>query len=164
MLNYFLNKGVKNFSQIKRGFSMVEIILAVALISIFATPAILFSLQSLSAIQQANMHETAISYASGGLEAVRTIRDNSFDDLVETQGKGLFFEDEKWTLHDEQDQSGIYTRVIKIENAKRDNDGNVAENGNEDLETKHVTVTVSWISQRGENLSTQLETYLSNWK
>ena len=62
------------------------------------------------------------------LEAVRAIRDNSFDDMADTEGKGLDFSGGKWSLSGDHDNFDIYKRVISINAVKRDTDQNIVLN------------------------------------
>ena len=79
----------KNKANELPGFSLIEIILAVALFSIFSAVAITFSFQALQAEQKGNEKELATNYAEEGIEVVRAIRDDSFDNLNDTDSSGL---------------------------------------------------------------------------
>ncbi|NTW26939.1 MAG: prepilin-type N-terminal cleavage/methylation domain-containing protein [Candidatus Moranbacteria bacterium] len=154
----------KGISQ-KRGFSVLEVILAVALFSIFSTTAVSFVLESMQVQAQASQFENASLYAEDGLEKIRAVRDVSFDELVDGSEYGLNFNAGKWELKNGSDESEIYKRIITIETAKRDGELNiVSEDGADDLNMKKIIVDVSWKNATGENVSTQLVTYLSRWK
>jgi prepilin-type N-terminal cleavage/methylation domain-containing protein len=148
-----------------KGFSILEVVLAAALFCIFSTAALSFSLQALQAERQANQSEIALGYAAEGIEAVRAIRDISFENLSDTGGSGLLFSDGYWQLDGDHDDFGAYQRVITIKTAKRDGDGNiVTDGGTEDADMKHVVSSVSFLSPSGEPVSADLDTYLSRWK
>lgn len=156
---------IKNRMLRRRGFSVLEVILAVALFSIFSTTAISFVLESMQVQTQAHQLEAAALYAQDGLEKVRAIRDVSFDNLVDGSEYGVNFNNGKWELKNTGDELDIYKRVITIETVKRDGEMDiVSTGGTDDLNMKKITVDVSWKSATGENVSIQSVTYLSRWK
>ncbi len=148
-----------------KGFSILEVILSVALFSIFSAASITFFLSALSAEQKSLQYSAAATYASVGLEAVRSVRDGAFDDLNNTDNSGLDFSDGKWKLAGENDHFDIYQRTISISDVARDGDGNVtASGGTTDPDMKKIVSTVSWPDGAGRTVSTSVETYLSRWK
>jgi prepilin-type N-terminal cleavage/methylation domain-containing protein len=156
--------GLKSF-HCEKGFSILEVVLAAALFCIFSTVALSFSLQTLQAERQANQAEIAFGYATEGIEAARAIRDVSFDSLSDTNGSGLLFSDGHWQFDGDHDDFGVYKRVITIKTAKRDGDGNiVSDGGAEDVDMKQVVSSVSFLSSSGQQVSVDLDAYLSRWK
>jgi len=148
-----------------KGFSILEIILSVAIFSIFSAAAVTFFMSALSAEQQSLQYETASSYATAGLEAVRAIRDDSFDNLNNMDKSGLEFSNDKWKLSGESDSFDIYKRVISISDVSRDGDGNIVSSGGTmDPDMKKIVSVVSWTDSSNQTASTELETYLSRWK
>lgn len=155
----------KKLIENNKGFSLVEIILAAALFCIFSASALLLLFSSLKAEQQGNQTQTALSYATDGIEAVRAIKDDSFDRLVDTEGSGLVFSGGEWDLSSDHDDFEIYRRVVSISPAERDGDGNiVSSGGTEDLNMKRVLSFVSWTTPSGKDVFIELEEYLSRWK
>jgi hypothetical protein len=152
-------------NNLKRGFSIMEIILSAAIFCIFSASAITFMLTAIKAEQQGNQAEIAMQYASEGIEAVRAIRDDSFDRMADTDNTGLRFSDGKWKFEGEYDEFGIYRRSIKIISARRNGDGDIiSDGGDEDLNMKRIVCTITWNSTFGREVSTDLVTYLANWK
>jgi prepilin-type N-terminal cleavage/methylation domain-containing protein len=158
--------GLKSYHpNINKGFSILEVVLAAAIFCIFSTVALSFSLQALQAERRANQSEIALGYATEGIEAVRAVRDVSFDNLSNTDGSGLRFSDGHWQLDGDHDDFGVYRRVITINQVQRDGDGNiVSDGGTEDLNMKRAVSSVSFLSPSGEQVSVNLDTYLSRWK
>ncbi len=154
----------KNKSCSKKGFSVLEIILAVALFSIFSTTAISFVLEAMQSQSQAQQFESAVTLAEDGIEKTRAVRNVSFDDLIVGNNFGLQFSDGKWQLKADGDESGIYERTLAIETVKRNGDGDIVTDGDEDLDMKKVVVNVSWKTESGQDVSTEMITYLSRWK
>lgn len=148
-----------------KGFSILEIILSVAIFSIFSAASVTFFLSALSIQQQSLQYSAAATYASAGIEAMRAVRDDSFDNLNNTDKSGLEFANGKWKLSGENDHFDIYTRVISISEVSRDGDGNVVTSGGiTDSDMKKIVATVSWTDASGQTVSTAVETHLSRWK
>jgi prepilin-type N-terminal cleavage/methylation domain-containing protein len=133
----------------QRGFSLIEIILAV---SIFA-----LSITGLSGSliygQQASIiaahREQAVFYANEGLEATQNIAENNFDNL--TDGSfGLVIENDSYTLRDNSDTTDIYERQITISPI--------------DSNTKQVISNVSWSQGMFDEGQVSFTTYVTNWK
>ena len=151
-----------NQTSYNKGFSILEVILAAGIFSIFSAAALMFMFSGLKGEQQGNNAQTALAYAREGLEAVRAIRDNSFDDMADTEGKGLDFSGGKWSLSGDHDNFDIYKRVISINAVKRDTDQNIVSGGGtDDPDMKEIISTVSWNSLSGQSVSVDLKTYLS---
>jgi len=151
--------------KIKKGFSVMEIILAAAIFCIFSSAAISFLFLTLKTETQSEQAQTALQYAEEGIEAVRAIRDDSFDRLSDTEGSGLVFSDDKWDFGGDYDEFGIFKRTIAINEAKRDGDNNIiSEGGEDDPNMKKIVSSVSWTSPSGGNVSVEITAYLSRWK
>src|SRR3989338_4019288 len=71
------------------GFSVIEVILAAAIFMIFATGAVGVVLQGLSSNRQGGEQTVANQYAAEGLEAVRSIKNQGFSNLVNSTGTGI---------------------------------------------------------------------------
>jgi prepilin-type N-terminal cleavage/methylation domain-containing protein len=148
-----------------QGFTILEVVLASALFCVFSAAALSFMLQALRAENQAHRAEIALTYAAEGMEAVRAIRDDSFDNLSSTGGAGLIFSGDHWQFDGSYDEFDIYRRTISVTSAMRDGDGNiVVEGGTEDLNMKRIVSSVSFLSLSGQQTSTELTTYLSRWR
>jgi prepilin-type N-terminal cleavage/methylation domain-containing protein len=154
-----------NLTRDNKGFSLIEIILAAALFCVFSASALMLLFSSLKANQQANQAQTALACATEGVEAIRAIRDDSFDRLENTNGSGLLFSNGGWDFDSDHDDFGIYRRFISIAPAIRDGNGNVIlGEGTEDENMKRVTSTVSWTALSGKEATVELEEYLTRWK
>lgn len=158
----------------ERGFSVLEIVLAVALFMIFATAAIVVVVGGYNANRQGVEFTIANQFAAEGLEAVRSIKNRGFSNLVNTAGTGILrnannvwaFGGANNTLtHNITDN---YTRVIKIEDVRRDAtppDGNIVVSGGTlDRDSKKITSTVTWNFSAAIPESLSLVTYLSDFK
>lgn len=150
----------------QKGFSVIEIILAAAIFLIFSGGTIFVILQGYSSNQLGEEETIANQYASEGLEAVRSIKNQSFTNLLATTSAGLTRSGSNvWTFNGLSNVFGKYTRSISVSAVQRDGSGNiVASGGSADPDTKKVSSTVSWNAGPTRNNSISLITYLTNWK
>jgi prepilin-type N-terminal cleavage/methylation domain-containing protein len=157
---------MKKKSELKKGFSLIEVILATAIFSVFTVAAIMVMIGSQKSSLQAEQMDFATAYATEGIEAVRSIRNDSFDRLSDAQSSGLLFSNDSWEFDGEYNESGIFRRIIVVEKARRDGDGNITldENDQEDENMKRIVSTVNWEASSGGNVSVEFVAYLSRWK
>lgn len=145
---------IKFKNQNKRGFSLLEIILAVAIFS-GASISVGYLIIDASKTTDVNSKKIGATYiAREGLEAVRSILDADgadFSDDLPVGQHGLAFDGEDWTFDSDEDVSddGIYMRVIDV--------------GNIDSETKEVTSTVT-AESGGRTISVSLSTIFTDWR
>jgi len=146
------------------GFSLVEILLAISVFAIFAVGITYLSLDTLDRDAKVVLNNEALHYAQEGLEVVRNIRDRNF--LLLTNGDhGLALADNVWTfgLAPEAVDS-FYERRVTISDVYRDIDGNIAEEGTLDPDTKRIDSTISWTQNGVIPRSITLTEYLANWR
>ena len=120
----------------KKGFSIVEIVLAAALFAIFSVGAVGLVVQGLEANRLAAEQAIANQFAAEGLEMARAVRNQNFSGLSGFSGTNNTFEK--------------YTRTIASTSV--------------DADTYKITSTVSWAVKAGRNNSVVLNTYLTNWR
>jgi len=150
------------------GFSVVEIILASALFLIFSGAAIVVVLQGFDLNRTSTDSIVANQFAIEGLEAVRSIRNQSYTNLTPIAGTGLTRSaSNTWTFSGANNQFGpnnMYTRVITISTVNRDASGNIVSSGGSlDTNTMKVTSVVSWKESPTRNDTVTQTTYLTNW-
>jgi type II secretory pathway pseudopilin PulG len=154
------------------GFSVIEIIFASALFLIFSGAAIIVVLQGFDANRTATETIVANQYAIEGIEAVRSIKNQSYANLVATAGTGLARVPSGsafvWAFSGSQNQFGPnnkYTRVITISSVNRDASGNIVSSGGSlDPNTKKATATVTW-NHTPTRINTVVQTtYFTNWR
>src|SRR5882724_1903364 len=149
----------------QKGFLVIEVMIAAALFVIFSSGIIAVVLQAFDGNRLGSEETTANQYAAEGLEAVRSIKNQSFSNLVSTTSAGLMQSGGVWTVNGISNSFGKYTRVISISAVLRDGSGNiVSSGGSTDSATKKVTSTVSWKVNAARNDSVILSTYLTNWR
>ncbi len=130
------------------GFSLVEIILALAILALLTVALIGNFIYSQESAVVAGAKSRATFLAEEGLEATRNIRDADFANLVDGN-YGLATSSNQWIFSGTQDVTDIYTRQIQISTPSANR--------------KQVISQVTWqqTAQRAGNIS--LTTYLTNW-
>lgn len=158
------------------GLSLIEIILAAALFVIFASSAVALTLQALRMNRLGEEETIATQFAEEGIEAVRSIKNQGYSNVTNSNGKGIVrnaqniweFTADGTTNILAHNATDNYIRSIAIEavqrNATPPNGDIVSSGGTVDPDTKKITSTVTWNfnSARAESIS--LTTYLSNWR
>ncbi len=135
--------------QPSKGFSLVEIIVAVAVFLIFLTVASGLTVGFWKQTKNAVNKERAIYLAQESLEALRNIRDNNFINL--TNGThGIAVLSNEYSLSGASDVTDIFTRQTTI--------STINEN------QKQVSVLVTWADENSPTNSVTLNTYLTNWR
>jgi prepilin-type N-terminal cleavage/methylation domain-containing protein len=148
----------------KKGFSIIEVLLAITIFAIFSMGIFYLSLDTIQRDIKVSLNTEAILYAQEGLEAVRNIRDKNY--LLLTNGdKGLFLNEGSWEfVIAPEDIDGFYSRTITIDDVYRDENGNIDEEGLYfDSDTKKITSEISWLQKGVIPKSISLTSYLSNW-
>lgn len=133
----------------KTGFSLLELILAVAIFSLGGvTMATLMVDSSISTKLGAERTE-ALFYAKEGMEAVRSIHDTAWADLT-VGSHGLDYTGGAWVFSGTSDLiNNKYTRVVEVEE--------VSSN------TKNVSLTVTWDLTSNRTAEVVLHTIFTNW-
>lgn len=153
-----------------KGFSVIEVVLAAALFMLFSTSAVGVVLQGFNANRLGAEETIANQFAAEGIEAVKSIKNQAYSNLVNSTGIGVTRISNVWAFsgtnniltHNSTDN---YTRVIKVESVNRDGSGNiVASGGTLDPDTKKITSTVSWNFNSARPESVVLSSYLSDWR
>lgn len=149
----------------EKGFSLIELLFAGALFTVFAWGIIEVLLTGLETDRLAEETTIATTYATEGIEATHSIRAKNFDDLTTTGATGITRDNGDWKFSGTSDTLGKYTRVIEVAEANRDGGGNIDETGgNSDSDTRKITVTVTWNVAPTRGNSIILATYLTRWK
>jgi prepilin-type N-terminal cleavage/methylation domain-containing protein len=146
-----------------KGFSVIELIIALAIFAILATGVFYVATNSYKNFYGVGDRQTVTEFADEGIEIVRAIRNNSWQTIETVSGdgaKGLAKNvSGYWEFSGTSDTSGDLTRIVTITNAQRDASWDITDSGTEDPNTKKVVVTVS-----GTGIDNYvLTTYVTNW-
>ena len=146
-----------------RGTSLIEVAIAIVIFSIFSTGVFYLSMNVRQLDEKTEESNIALLYAQEGLEAARQMRDRNYF-LLENGDHGLELSGDEWSfIPAPEDIDGFYLRTVSIADVYRDVDGNIAETGVLDPDTKGVTSLVEWTYGGILPKSIELESYLSNW-
>lgn len=148
------------------GQSIIEVIVAVAIFIIIASSSVVAVLGSLSTTRLAEEETQATLFASEGMEAVQSIRNQDWDNL--TNGDhGLSNSGGIWSFSgtSDVDPSEKFTRVITVEDVQRDGNSDIVNSGGTvDQDTKKVSVAVSWNFTPTRSNTVSKVLYLTNWQ
>ncbi len=133
----------------KKGQSLIEIVFAIAVFTIGVVTIGYLILDSFASLRYKNESTQARFLASEGIEALRSIRDDSFTNL-EAGVHGLVFDDIHWALSPSPDVVGKFTRTIMITDI--------------DDHTKEVTAEVAWNTIGDAEKDIVVTTRLTNWR
>lgn len=133
-----------------RGFSLVEVLLAVSVFALFVTGLIGGLIYGIQSTALGGQRARAVFLAEEGLEASRNIRDANFSNLADGTS-GLAISGNQWIFSGSSDTTdGFYTRQITISTAGTNR--------------KQIISTVTWQQSSQRTGSITLTTYLTNWK
>src|SRR3989344_1703741 len=148
----------------QKGLSIIELLIAIGLTSLILPVLVagFFIVRSNSLHQNQRLH--AISYLREAVEAVRIVRDNSWESI---SVNGIYYPvatASSWMLSSGSEIINPYnlTRQIEINDTYRDSSGLIVESGGTlDPSTKKITVTVSWSTPILSSVSSTL--YLTRY-
>ena len=131
-----------------QGFSLVEIVLAsgvLALLSLIFLGILTYGQQSTI---RAGQRDKAIFLAQEGLEAARSIRDQSFNNLM--VGDFGLTANSQWSLSAQPEVIDIFTRTISIVDINS--------------QTKKVTSKVEWKQPGTNTIDVAFSTLFTDWR
>jgi Tfp pilus assembly protein PilV len=138
----------RNFKFTKKGFSVVEVIIAAGVLSMFMSGLAAAYISFNKQIATSGNKQQAVMLAEEGLEAARNIRDNSFSNLIDGT-YGVSTSTNQWAFSGSSDKSGIFTRQTTVSTISSSQ--------------KQVLTKVNWQDASGSRSVTQT-TYLTNWQ
>lgn len=158
------NSKFKILNPKQRGFGIIEIIVAIAIMSIA-----LFAISEVSILymKQEMQHKQTLKatyLAEEAIEASRSVRDQGWSTNIATLTMGSPYypviSGGKWTLTATNPGAidTIYNRQVVIDDVSRNDGDNILTSGGaNDPNTKKITTTISW-----NNKSVSLTTYITN--
>lgn len=148
------------------GQSIIEVIVALGIFLIIVTSSVIAVLASFSVTRLAQEKTQAVNLATEGLEAVKSIRNQNWDNLV-TGNYGVVNNNGVWSLSPQADldPSAKFTRLISINDVNRDlNHDLLTTGGTLDPETKKISSQVTWNFTPTRFNTVTMTLYLTNWQ
>jgi Tfp pilus assembly protein PilV len=151
-----------------KGSGLVEILVAVFIITIILGSLVAVASMYLSNAKESLKSTQAAYLASEGIEAVKTIRDTSWDEitaLVHGTDYYLYFDTNLsvWKATTTKSTIGDFSRILNISSVYRDpNYSIVLSGGTIDTNTKKVTAYVSW-NTKNSTTTKHISTYITNF-
>lgn len=145
----------------QQGFSLVEVLIAIALLGIGGTSIVMMLGNSYQSSQAGSDRSEATFLASQTYEAVRSIGQNAYNRLID----GTYGLDDSigtWNLSATSDTVDRFTRQVVVETAQRDTGGDLVSSGMPDIHTKKITTTINW-DYLGVAKVSQAISYFTNW-
>jgi len=144
---------------------MIEILVAAAIIVSVVLAAMAVTQKAIQ-ISYQSLHSSQASFLlEEGAEAVRIVRDNSWDNISNLNTATDYyplFSGNTWILSTSPFQIGKFTRKVNVANVTRDTTtGDISSTGTDDVDTKLFTVTVSWL-EGGRTITKTLPFYITN--
>jgi len=134
---------------VQQGFSVVEIVIASAVLALTVTAFVGALLYFNKSTSTAGARARAVFLAEEGLEATRNIRDEDFSNL--TDGTyGFAVSGGQWVFSGAQDTTDIFDRQLTVSAV--------------DANTKQINSIVSWDEGSGRSGEVSLITYLTYWQ
>src|SRR3990167_4249064 len=98
------------------------------------------------------------------IEAVRSVRESGWNQIASNDTYHPVISGSNWSLVSGSEVVGTFTRVITIDDTRRDTNGNITETGGKvDPSTKKIKLSVSWQGY-GSISSINQTFYLSRWQ
>lgn len=147
----------------KRGSSLVEILIVMAIFSIISLGVVTSFVSSIGASKQGVEYAVAAGYITEGIEAVRSIRDRQWSEI--TNGThGLTTTSGYYEFLGTSNTLGLFTRTITIEDVTRPSPlGDISPTGVIDTNTKKVTVNVTWDTRTAKTQNIDAVFYVMSW-
>lgn len=152
----------------KQGFGIIEIIVVAGLVGVVLLGLIQLTVLSTRPIEESVRQAEALYLAEEAIEAVRTLRNESWTNNITTLTHGTIYyptiSGTDWTLTttDPGAVNGTYTRSLTTSAVYRDANDDIATTGTLDPKTVKITTTVTW-SERRSTATTTMATYLTNF-
>jgi len=154
-----------------KGFSLVEVLIACAIISISIIALMAASTKGIQLSNETLRQTQANLLLEEGAEAVKSIRDAAWTNISAITPDTNYYltfntGTNTWSLGTTATGAidSIFTRVIVFSGVSRDANDDIVTSGGtyDDARTKKVTVTVSWPSSENSTSSKDLAFYISD--
>jgi Tfp pilus assembly protein PilV len=158
---------MKSHTRHYQGVGIVEVILMVAIVSVALMGLHQLMSYNFAVTSQGIFSTKAVLFAQEGVEAVRIMRNESWDTNIDPLVSGTVYypilTGTTWSLTTTSPGSidTIFDRQIVFEDVFRDVNNDIASSGTLDPNTKKVVITVSWaVSDNTRNIT--IPTYVTD--
>jgi len=127
----------------KKGFSIVEIIVSVAVLGIISLATITTLIQTLSTNRLSDEYAQGSYLAAEGIEAARSVKEQNWTNLL-AGTYGISSSSGYWQLSGTNNVLGKFTRTVAVSAVQRNAGTIVASGGTVDANTMKIDSTVSW--------------------
>lgn len=150
----------------KRGFGLIEVLVASVIISLTITALYAAAVQATRLITDNTRKTQAAFLLEETMEAVRLLRDESWAANIAPLTAGtdyyLLFTGTDWqTTTTNTLVDGVFERKFVLENVNRDSNQDIAASGTPDPGTKKVTASVTWTGRTG-TVTQSVATYITD--
>ncbi|OHA49619.1 MAG: hypothetical protein A2991_00815 [Candidatus Terrybacteria bacterium RIFCSPLOWO2_01_FULL_58_14] len=151
----------------RRGIGVVELVVAVGIITTVAVGVLAVGRFAILAQRVAALDRRAVLVAAEGMATARFVRDANWaafaalpvdTPLYPTFAGGAV----SLSIVDPGDVDGVFIRVVTLSNVYRDGSGNITPTGTLDADARGTDVTVTWTDPFGGNRSSDIDAYLMN--
>ncbi|MBT4917263.1 prepilin-type N-terminal cleavage/methylation domain-containing protein [Candidatus Peregrinibacteria bacterium] len=150
----------------QKGFSIIEVLLALAMFSIVTVGILYMSIDTMHRDITISTNQEALLYAQEGLEVSRNIADKSFLSLANGD-HGLQLDSGEWSfIVAPEAVDSFYDRTINVSDVYSDESGNIDEDSGTffDPDVKKVIVEIEWLEGGVIPKSVELSSYVTDWK
>lgn len=152
--------------KLQAGQGMLEIILAMMVFGLIAASLASLAVGGFRGLEQGGEQTQAQAIAQEGIDAVRSIRDQAFNEIIYSTS-AVAISGGKWIFSGEgsTETIGKFTRTISFTNVCRNATNNIVDcpGTYTDVHSKKATITVTWTTRGGITNSVQKIAYITNW-
>lgn len=157
----------KRINKKLKGFSLMELILAISLFSLMILVVGTMVIESLRASRNLAQRDSSAYAIKEIFNAVTITKNDLWSSIVGNTGDGtkhLVFADNKYSIVNGTDVTNGVTTGFIIDYANRDASGNILQiGGTIDPHTREITVTASWDDILGNSNSVSSIVYVNDW-
>lgn len=150
----------------KSGQSILEVIIAMAIFALVSVTLVTLAAGSFVGLEQGGEQTEAENLAQEGIEAVKSIYENAWNEL-KYNTSSVSVSENKWIFDGEGtvETIGQFTRTISFSPVCRNASDDIVNcpGSYADPHSKKVSVTVTWDTQKGKSNTVKRESHITNW-
>jgi prepilin-type N-terminal cleavage/methylation domain-containing protein len=155
----------------KKAFTLVEILIAIAIFSMVATVVISFSMESYKATEMSTERFNAQAKIDEIRKVIGQNKNAFWEEIIENTESGhksYVLNSGNYILTDGEVESSGLTSYFTINRAYRDSGGDLDEtldatNGTEDIRTRLIEIVVQWTDEAGVTQETRSHMFITSW-